>query len=120
MFETAPDLPDYTEDEKFLFDTMIVEDAYLDMYVFQRTNNVTKYINLYHSFSKHKGKYQSIIDEQWRRGAEEYSERVQLMFNGMDITEDVSAMAFDYVKATVDQMREYELAGFGGKSPIIN
>ena len=134
MFDTAPDLPEYTEDEKFLFDLMLVEDRYLDLFVFQQTCSVTKYESLYDSFKEwrsltkeekeagKKGKlfYQKIIDEQWRRGREEYEEYVKLMFNGMDLKEEVSAKAYDFVKATVDQLREYEARGFGGKSPIIN
>lgn len=61
---TAPEIGQFTADQKGLFDQMIVGNDAIGMFVFSQTlDDQSVFTSLYHSFEKgQKGKYQKIID----------------------------------------------------------
>ena len=115
LFVYNPDLPEITEDEKAMFNDMLENDRYLDLFIYEQTTNVTKFMALYHSFDKgKKGMWQDIADEGRRRGRIEYEEYVTMIMNGEaeeDVRAEVSESAFALIKKTVDVMNNFRMAG---------
>lgn len=61
---SAPNLGDFTAEQKEYFDSLIESSDALRMFCFSESVNDREFTNLYHSFEKGtKGKYQKVIDE---------------------------------------------------------
>lgn len=99
MIKYDPELEEYTDYEKILFDGFLVDNDYLGMFVYQQTVASTKFANLYHSFNKgSKGKYQMIVDDQLKRGKRQFEDYIVLLQEGHDVESEVSTEAFELIK----------------------
>lgn len=87
---TAPNISQFTGDQKTYFDSMIEKSDALSMYVFSQTIETSVMTNLYHSFGKgQKGKYQRVVDELMRKGEEMFN-NYKASFAAMTENEDDS------------------------------
>ena len=67
---TAPNLGEFTADQKGLFDQMITQSDAVGMFLFTKSIDEAMFTSLYHSFEKGtKGKYQGIVDSLCQAGA---------------------------------------------------
>lgn len=70
IIKSAPEVKDFTLDQKEYYDQLITNSDAMGMYVFLTTIDETIKNNLYHSFEKgSKGKYQRLSDDLYRNGA---------------------------------------------------
>jgi len=68
---SSPNMGQYTADQKAYFDQLIEKSDSWGMFVFRQTLDEVSFTNLYHSFEKGaKGKYQRVVDELTRKGAD--------------------------------------------------
>ena len=90
---TSPDTGNYTAEQKAYFDQLIESSDGLGMFVFQQTlNDEALFTSLYHSFEKGtKGKYQRVIDELIRNGANKVEGIVVDLEAAMQSNDDIAA-----------------------------
>lgn len=69
---SSPNLTDYSDEQKKVFDQYIEQDDALGMYEFQQTTPPGVFTSLYHSFERPKGKYQRVVDELTSRGHSQF------------------------------------------------
>jgi recombination protein RecT len=67
---TAPNLGEFTADQKAYFDQCITSADDVGMFLFTKSIDESTFTNLYHSFEKgQKGKYQGVVDNLCQQGA---------------------------------------------------
>jgi len=97
---TTPDLGQVTDEQKIYFDQLISQGNALEMYVLSQTTSSTEFANLYHSFGKgEKGKYQRIVDELIRKGADVFDQYLAEFQDGGDVESEVSASAYELINS---------------------
>jgi hypothetical protein len=100
---SEPALPKAEPEVKAKFDKIILESDALEMFVFQKLQTETTYTDLYHSFTKgNKGKYQRTIDDLVTRGKDAFEQYIVLTQDGHDTESEVSAEAWELIKAEVN------------------
>jgi len=89
---TSPDVGSISVEQKEFFDSLIEKSDAFGMTVLAKTLDTRQFSNLYHSFEKgSKGKYQKIIDELTKEGAEILSDYVT-QFSDLALSDDVSGI----------------------------
>lgn len=88
---TAPELSDFTPDQKKYFDQLIEKSDALEMYVLLSSVDEGTRNNLYHSFEKgSKGKYQQVVDNLYSSGSDIFNDCIESMNNGASSNDDLA------------------------------
>lgn len=117
--ETAPNLGDFTGEQKTHFDHLIEKSDGLGMVMFLSDLDERVKSNLYHSFEKgKKGQYQRIVDELNKSGSEivgQYASALSESVNSNDLAgvceviDELSDDELDYVLSTCDSTTQLEV-----------
>jgi len=114
IMQSAPKIAEFTADQKNYFDQVIEKNDALEMFVFVKSIEEEIFINLYHSFSKDKGKYQKVVNSLNERGASKFMEYKDALIQSIEEGDTGGSQEL------IEELSKDVLAMLSDESEIIN